>query len=198
MIEKEEEEEELMPGASSEDELLASSQETLAVESSTLGASRSIAVLKKLVVFSLESTAVKLGIASTRHSPPNSKHSTTADPSKVKADARNGTKKRRSTGVLLKSLYQKAMHILSKIARNKEAGTVNERDEKDFAKYQAIVEEYNSKRLANEQKAKPIALKRHRSQEEVEQDHKRSRVGKRSDAKQHPKKRTQQQPDNWP
>ena len=202
------EEEAMMPGASSEDELLASSQETVAVESSTLGASRSTVVLKPtagtsrseasdgLVASSLEPTAVKLGVASTRHSTPDPKPSASGDPSKAKTDKNVGrrkpAKKRRSTGVLLKSQYQKAMHILGKIAKNKEAGTVDERDEKDLAKYQAIVDEYNSKRRADEQKAKPIALKRNRSQDEVEQDKKRSRVGKSADAKQHTKEIVQQ------
>lgn len=49
------------------------------------------------------------------------------------------------------------MYTLSKIA-NKEAGTVNELNEKDFAKYQAIVEEYNHKHLENKQKVKPTRL----------------------------------------
>lgn len=75
------------------------------------------------------------------------------------------------------------MHILSKIANNKEAGTVKElkRDEKDLAKYQVIVEQHNSKRLGEEQKSKPIAFKCNKSQK---QKHKRCRVSKGSEATQ--------------
>lgn len=59
------------------------------------------------------------------------------------------TKLVRSTGHFLKSEYQKAIPILSKIGKHKEAGTADERDENDLAKYQMIIEEYNNQRLGN-------------------------------------------------
>lgn len=40
-------------------------------------------------------------------------------------------KKRGFTGILLESQYQKTIHILNKIAKNEEAGIVDDRDEKD-------------------------------------------------------------------
>lgn len=72
------------------------------------------------------------------------------------------------------------MHILSAIAKSKEGVTVAQPDEEDLAKYQTIVEQYNSKRLVDKQKANPTVLKSNRSQYEVKQEHKRSKVRKSS------------------
>lgn len=74
--------------------------------------------------------------------------------------------------------------VLSKIAKNKEADTVDERDEEFLAENQAIVEKYNNKRLRNQLRAESTAFKRNRSRDEVEQRSKKSRVCKDSNAKQ--------------
>lgn len=83
-----------MRGASLEDELLASSQKTVAVESSAIDTNRSTAVLKpaagssqgesggRLVVSSFKSTAIELGVVV----PSSPKSSTSGDPSKAKTD----------------------------------------------------------------------------------------------------------------
>lgn len=59
-------------------------------------------------------------------------------------------KKPRSTGVLLDTQYQKAINILSKIAKNREPSTVDKWDQKDLAKYQPIFEEYYNESLENQ------------------------------------------------
>lgn len=57
-------------------------------------------------------------------------------------------------------------------------GTVDKRDRKSLAKYQAIIEECNNKRLETQQKPKPTDLKRNQSQS------KRNRLCKGSGANQ--------------
>lgn len=61
--------------------------------------------------------------------------------------------------------------------------TVNDLDEKGFAKYHAIVEEYK-KRLENQQKVKPTAFKLIQLEDHVEQENEGSTLCKVSDAKQ--------------
>lgn len=94
-----------MPVASSKNVLLASSQETVPFEGSTIGASRSNAVLKPtawtswseaaggLVVFNLECIVIKLGVASNIHSVPNPQPSPSENPSKVKTYKNVGHRK---------------------------------------------------------------------------------------------------------
>lgn len=81
-----------------------------------------------------------------------------------------------------------------KIVKNKETDTVNERNKKDLAKFQAFVEECNNNHLGNEQKVKSTALKYNRTQDDIEQQYKRSRVCKSSDIKQPLETRKQKQP----
>lgn len=90
-------------------------------------------------------------------------------------------RKLRFTGVLLRSQYKKVIRIVSKIAKNKQAGIANERDQ-NFAKYQSTVKKYNNKCLGSQWKAKPTTFKRNRSQDKVEQQN-RSIVYKESNAR---------------
>lgn len=72
---------------------------------------------------------VELGVASASRSNINPRSSTLGVPSKAKADKNVGhrkqARKQRFTGVLLKSPYQKAVYILSNIAKNMKAGNVD-------------------------------------------------------------------------
>lgn len=63
--------------------------------------------------------------------------------------ATGSQKKWKAVEPLLRSQYPK--DILNKIAINKEADIVDERNEKDLAKYQAMVKKYNNKYLGNQQ-----------------------------------------------
>lgn len=88
-------------------------------------------VADRLTVSGLKIAVAKLDEASTRQSTPSPRSSTTAPPPLKSRDDKNNchrkpVKIRRFTGALLKSKYQKALHILSNVAKNKGAGTVDE------------------------------------------------------------------------
>lgn len=98
------------PHTSSEDELLASSQE-----------------------------AVGKVAASTSHS--------TSAPSKIQDGTSHSSKKvnhPKSSKATLKSRYQKATFILAKIEKNRSEGRIDEQDEVDKSRYQAVVKEYEA------------------------------------------------------
>lgn len=84
-----------------------------------------------LATSSLQITVIEFDIWGTGHSTPTPKPSTSEVPQGAKADKNTDhqktAKKRRSAGVLLKSQYHKAVHIMSNIQNNKEANTVDER-----------------------------------------------------------------------
>lgn len=144
-------------GSSSEDDLLASSQETLIALS---------------------------GSSSDRHStllPANiSKNPTQSD---AKAGGKLGKKrpKKKSDKDIMKARYTKALFILGKIAKNEKNGTPHERDAEDRAKYQLVVEEYQKclDSVPSTSKAETATTersKRNRSQTEFERSPKRRKV----------------------
>ncbi|XP_065362003.1 BEACH domain-containing protein lvsA-like [Calliphora vicina] len=145
-------------GSSSEDDLLASSQETLVAMSGSLGDRHSTLLpSKNLTNAPLQSDAK------------------TGDQLKKKR------KKRKSQKDILKSRYAKAIFILDKIDKNAASGAPHERDEEDRAKYQAVVDECQkfldsvpstSKAAAEETERS----KRNRSQTEGEKSPKRRKV----------------------
>ncbi|XP_037807713.1 uncharacterized protein LOC119601078 [Lucilia sericata] len=105
-------------GSSSEDELLASSQETVVSPS---------------------------GSGNERHStllPSKSPTNTPQSDAKAGDNSRKKRPKRKSQKDILKARYTKAVFILDKIAKNAANGTPHERDEDDRVKYQAVVDEY--------------------------------------------------------
>lgn len=107
------------------DKLLTSSQEIVATEGSSIGASWN-EVADGEVVSSLDSTAVELGVANNSHSTPNPK---TSGPPQKQGLTKMSVTRNWPTGVLPKSHDQKVLHILNKIAKNRETGTVDERCE---------------------------------------------------------------------
>lgn len=60
------------------------------------------------------------------------------------------------------------MHILRKIAKNEEAGTINVWYENDLVQYQAIVQDHNNKRFPRRQ-AKLTPFERNICQDIIEQ-----------------------------
>lgn len=139
--------------------MLASSQEIIAGTGSIVGASWSTTALKPTTEISaseavegeacssLQITIVELDVASTRHRNPTPTPSTSGASQGTKAD-NNASNPRRKSGF---------PHLLGTISRNKKTGAVHERKERHLAKYQAIVEKYNNKRLGNQQRVTPTA-----------------------------------------
>lgn len=145
-----------------EDELLASSQETLT------GSSHGTETCAD------EITSKPSGsIASTSHSTPVlPKPNNTAKPSGSNASHSNANRsKKKSSGVLRKNQFLHASFILSKIAKNEAEGTCHERDAEDKIKYQKVIDDYNNLLTKKEK-----AVKRDRSQEETLPSQKKSKL----------------------
>ncbi|XP_073832346.1 uncharacterized protein [Musca autumnalis] len=102
----------LQSGNSSEDDLLASSQELVASQLSVVGSD------------TLHQTTTKTATLT------------------VSEDGKTTQINKKSPADVRKGLYQKTKFILGKIAKNAANGTVHERDELDKIKYTKIVEEY--------------------------------------------------------
>lgn len=158
------------PGSSSsEDELLASSQETIVEANNTVLRSAS------------HSTPTPVIARSTSHSTPLTKpgctastsHSTTMHPSNT--STKPGTsKKYRSAAVSLKREYSKAKYILSKIAKNEAEGKTHERDATDKVKFSKIVQEFETQPAQSVERA----AKRNRSQDEAGADARKAKVAR--------------------
>ncbi|XP_073819713.1 uncharacterized protein [Musca autumnalis] len=134
-------------GNSSEDELLASSQELAASQPSVVSTANSSDSLQQ--------------------------HKTNTQTLTVTEDGQSN-KKKKSPSDVRKALYQKAKYILSKIAKNAAEGTVHERDEEDKITYTKIVEEYEkAKASKNDQ---PTSSKRERSRTEDNKPAKRKKL----------------------
>lgn len=146
-----------MPSISSEDDLLASSQ---------------------------EATVILSGNGGARHSTPEPQQTQIDKPStsqlsqNVKiGDKAKRKRKHKTIGDIKRSQYTKAQFILGKIAKNALNGTVNERDAEDRVKYQAVVEEYlKSKDSAPSTSNVGNGAKRNRSQAEDDKSPKRKKV----------------------
>lgn len=70
----------------------------------------------------------------------------------MNASYRKPRKRRTFAAALVKSQYQKAVHILNTIADYKEVNTVDERGKKYLTKYQTIINEYNYEYLEHQKK----------------------------------------------
>ncbi|XP_073831518.1 uncharacterized protein [Musca autumnalis] len=116
----------IAPGNSSEDELLASSQELVASQLSVVSSANSCDSLQQQNTNKTATLSVK-------------KDGQTTEPNL----------KKKSPSDVRKSLYQKAKFILGKIAKNAANGTVDERDEADKLKYTQIVEEYEKAKISH-------------------------------------------------
>ncbi|XP_046805498.1 uncharacterized protein LOC124419553 [Lucilia cuprina] len=143
-------------GSSSEDELLASSQETVVSPS---------------------------GSGNERHStlyPSKSPTNTPQSDAKAGDNSRKKRPKRKSQKDILKARYTKAVFILDKIAKNAANGTPHERDEDDRVKYQAVVDEYQkfleTAPSTSKMAAETERSKRNRSQVEDGKSPKRRKV----------------------
>ncbi|XP_037959238.1 uncharacterized protein LOC119688639 [Teleopsis dalmanni] len=128
-------------GTSSEDELLASSQENERIKSAVLTNVRSssrIAPTSSVTVKSVDKRA---------------SHSVPAEKSK------------KSEAKIRRQRYQKAIFILGKIAKNESEGTEQAFDHTDKVRCQKVVDEYKEYQATLSQPAK--AMKRDRSQDET-------------------------------
>lgn len=139
-------------GNSSEDDLLASSQELEVSQTSVVGTGNSATTLQ-------QTTSKTTSVLSIPH------------------DRQDGNKKskRKCPSDVRKSLYLKAKFILGKIAKNVANGTVHERDEEDKKTYTQIVEEYEKKKNS-QLDSQPSTSKRERSQTEDAKPAKRKKV----------------------
>lgn len=141
-------------GGLSEEDLLASSQDSEAGPKSAVNVGKNVPPSKQKTA-----TTTKLDQS-------------------VKSDVTVPIKpRRRRPADARRTLYQKAKFILEKIAKNEANGTVHERDAVDKAKYTKIVEEYDEKKasLLNDNNI-PSTSKRERSRVEDEKPAKRMKV----------------------
>ncbi|XP_037943707.1 uncharacterized protein LOC119676538 [Teleopsis dalmanni] len=128
-------------GTSSEDELLASSQENERVE-----------------------TAILPKVGSSSRTAPTS-HITVKSADKRASHSAPAEKSKKSEAKIRRQRYQKAMFILGKIAKNEAEGKEQTFDRTDKVRYQKVVDEYNEYQATLSKPAK--AMKRDRSQDET-------------------------------
>lgn len=155
------------PSIESEDELLASSQDTIVGSS---GEARDASTSEQATLRG------NTGGTST----PVLQHPSQKTPviSSSKARQSNATKpNKHSPADQLRIKYRKATFILGKIAENEKAGKVHERDAADKIKYQKVVEEFNSREKSALPSKKEKSTKRNRSLEEEKPPQKRTKLG---------------------
>ncbi|XP_037957387.1 uncharacterized protein LOC119687206 [Teleopsis dalmanni] len=128
-------------GTSSEDELLASSQENERVEN---------AILPK--------------VGSSSRTAPTS-HITVKSADKRASHSAPAEKSKKSEAKIRRQRYQKVMFILGKIDKNEAEGKEQTFDRTDKVRYQKVVDEYNEYQATLSKPAK--AMKRDRSQDET-------------------------------